>query len=334
MIFRGGFFVQLNVAYCNLPILKHVFLPLKTDTLSKENLHKKKNTTLHPRSKHKGQYNFDILIEKVPELKEFVFKTNYGNFSIDFFNPTAVKALNKAILLHHYNLDYWDIPEHYLCPPIPGRADYIHAIADLLEDTSVNTNIIGLDIGTGANCIYPLIGHQSYGWQFIATDIDKTALNSAKNIIKQNRSILKDAVEIRHQEHKANKLKDILQAKETIDFVMCNPPFHASENDAKKAATRKLKNLKGKLPQKITLNFSGTHNELWCKGGEPRFIKDLLFESRHFASQCQWFTTLVSKASNLKAIYADLKTVKAKRVKTIEMGQGNKISRIVAWSFS
>ena len=114
---------------------------------------------------------------------------------------------------------------------------------------------------------------------------------------------------------------------------MCNPPFHTSAEEAQKASMRKLKNLKGKQPKKVTLNFGGQSNELWCKGGEARFIKDLVFESKHYAKQCQWFTTLVSKASNLKNIYADLKRVKAKKVKTIEMGQGQKSSRIVAWSF-
>ena len=296
----------------------------------------KKNTQtksqLHPRSKHRERYNFELLIKRVPQLKTFVSSNSYGDLSINFFNPNAVKVLNKALLLLHYNLEYWDIPNQYLCPPIPGRADYIHYIADLLDETSKKSEIIGLDIGTGANCIYPVIGHQSYGWQFIGSDIDETAVDSAKHIVSQN-SVLKGKIEIRLQENKANKLKGILHPNEQITFVMCNPPFHASAEDAKKASMRKLKNLKGKKPKKATLNFSGQHNELWCKGGEARFIKDLIFESRHYGKQCQWFTTLVSKSSTLNGIYADLKRVKAKEVKTVEMGQGQKISRIVAWCF-
>lgn len=297
---------------------------------------KKKTSTapiskLHPRSKHRGRYNFSILIKHSPELKPFVNLNKFGDLSVDFFNPDAVKSLNKALLKYHYNLDYWNIPKQFLCPPIPGRADYIHYIADLINDTSINTSVKGLDIGTGANCIYPLIGNKLYGWQFIASDIDKDAVNCAKNIIAENK--LQSAIKIRLQENKSLKLKGILNPEEQIDFLVCNPPFHASAEDAKIAAMRKIKNLKGKDTKKLTLNFSGQHNELWCKGGEVHFIKDLIFESRHFAEQCKWFTTLVSKASNLEKIYKHLETVKASTVKTIEMGQGQKISRIVAWCF-
>lgn len=289
------------------------------------------NSKLHPRSKHHGRYDFNILIEKSPELKAFVNVNKYGDLSVDFFNPEAVKALNKALLKHHYNLDYWEIPKQFLCPPIPGRADYIHYIADLIKDSSFNSSIKGLDLGTGANCIYPLIGNKTYGWQFIASDIDEDAVKCAKEIVSKNR--LENTIELRLQENKALKLKGILKPDEVIDFVICNPPFHASAEDAKKASMRKLKNLKGKDTKKLVLNFSGQHNELWCKGGEVRFIKDLIFESRHFSKQCKWFTTLVSRASNLEKIYTHLDTVEANKVETIEMGQGQKTSRIVAWSY-
>jgi len=287
---------------------------------------------LHPRSKHRKRYDFEKLIKNTPKLKPFVAENKYGDLSIDFFNSEAVKTLNKALLKFHYNIEFWDIPNNFLCPPIPGRADYIHYIADLIEDITFNTNIKGLDIGTGASCIYPLIGNKTYGWQFIATDINEIAIKNAKAIISDNKNLSND-IEIRLQENKAHKLKGTLKPDEKLTFVMCNPPFHLSELDAKKATQRKLKNLKGKLPKNITLNFGGQHNELWCKGGEARFIKDLIYESRHFSKQCQWFTTLVSKSSNLKVIYTDLKKVNAKEVRTIEMGQGQKTSRIVAWCF-
>lgn len=307
-----------------------------TNTINLFSLNTKKNKStkskLHPRSKHRERYDFEALIKSTPELKHFVAKNKYGDLSIDFFDSKAVKILNKALLKFHYNIDFWDIPSNFLCPPIPGRADYIHYIADLIKDYSINTNVKGLDIGTGANCIYPLIGHKIYGWQFIGTDIDQNAVNNAKTIISKNKKI-SDYIDIRLQQNKAYKLKGILNPEENITFVMCNPPFHSSELDAKKATYRKIKNLKGNQPKKLELNFGGQHNELWCKGGEARFIKDLIYESRYFAKQCQWFTSLVSKESNLKTIYNHLKKVNVKDVKTIEMGQGQKISRIIAWNF-
>lgn len=81
---------------------------------------------LHPRNLHGQGYDFDALMDTTPELKPFVRPNPYGNLSIDFADPRAVKLLNLALLRLHYGLSYWDIPEGFLCPPIPGRVDYLH----------------------------------------------------------------------------------------------------------------------------------------------------------------------------------------------------------------
>lgn len=304
--------------------------------MQKKKSHSKLKLELHPRSQHRERYNFKVLIKSSPELATFVAPNTYGDDSVDFFNPDAVKALNTALLKHHYGLEFWDIPEHYLCPPIPGRADYIHNIADLLKGTDSEipkgNNVKGLDIGVGANCIYPIIGNYEYSWSFIGSDTDEKAISSAKTIVEQNLN-LKSHIDIRLQTRNNAFFEGILNIDEYVDFTMCNPPFHASAEEAKKATLRKLKNLKGKNTVKPTLNFGGQQNELWYKGGEARFIKDMIFESRRFAKQCKWFTTLVSKAENLPSIYQNLKTINTIEVKTIEMSQGQKVSRIVAWRF-
>ena len=291
---------------------------------------------LHPRSQHRTRYNFDALIKSHTELRDFVAPNDYGDNSIDFFNPEAVKALNTALLKHHYNVEFWDIPKHYLCPPIPGRADYIHNIADLLKvgHTKIpkGRHIKGLDIGVGANCIYPIIGNHEYGWSFIGSDTDETAITSAKTIEQRN-SNLKSNIEIRRQEAPNAFFKGILKEDERIDFTICNPPFHASLQDAQKASSKKLRNLKGKSKGKPVLNFGGQHNELWTKGGEARFVKDMIYESKHFGKQCFWFTSLISKETTLKPTYKILQKVNATDIKTIEMGQGHKISRFIAWTF-
>ena len=298
--------------------------------------HPKVKSELHPRSQHRERYNFKKLIKSSPKLAAYVAPNKYGDESIDFFNPAAVKELNKALLLHHYNLDYWDIPEHYLCPPIPGRADYIHNIADLLKGNSSEipqgNHIRGLDIGVGANCIYPIIGQHEYGWSFIGSDTDEKAISSAKEIEQRNYN-LKSTVEIRRQEKSNDFFHNILKPEEKVDFTICNPPFHASLDDAQKASLKKLKNLKGKRPSKALLNFGGQQNELWTKGGEARFVKDMIYESKQFGKQCYWFTSLISKEVTLKPTYKILQKVNATEVKTIEMGQGNKISRFIAWTF-
>ena len=304
--------------------------------MEKKKEHPKVKSQLHPRSKHRERYNFDALIKNSSELAVFVAPNKYGDDSVDFFNPKAVLALNKALLKHHYGVDFWEIPEHYLCPPIPGRADYIHNIADLLKGTGTKipkgNHIKGLDIGVGASCIYPIIGNHEYGWSFIGSDTNETAITSAKAIEQQNYN-LKSSVEIRRQEQSNAFFKDILKPEEKVDFTMCNPPFHASIEDAQKASLKKLKNLKGRRPSKAVLNFGGQQDELWTKGGEARFVKDMIYESRNFSKQCLWFTSLISKEITLKPTYKILEKVKATDVKTIEMGQGQKVSRFIAWTF-
>ncbi len=287
-------------------------------------------TELHPRNKHRAPYDFKELTKSCPDLTKFVAKNSYGNESIDFTDPIAVKTLNKAILKLFYNIT-WDIPEHFLCPPIPGRADYIHYIADLLA--VFNNGLIPegkkisvIDIGVGANCIYPLIGHREYGWSFIGTDIDPLAISIAKGIVAQNN--LAEAIEIRLQKSSANIFQGVLHDDIIYDVSMCNPPFHASRAEAQAGTQRKWKNLK---VQTKALNFGGQSNELWCPGGEVAFVKQMIEESAHI--HCKWFTTLVSKASSRVPIYRALEKARPKEMRTVDMGQGQKKSRIVAWTF-
>jgi 23S rRNA (adenine1618-N6)-methyltransferase len=304
--------------------------------LQEKKAHPKVKSELNPRSQHRTRYNFDALIKSHPELANFVAPNKYGDDSVDFFNPDAVKALNTALLKHHYKVEFWDIPKDYLCLPIPGRADYIHNIADLLKEhhseIPKGNQIKGLDVGVGANCIYPIIGNHEYGWSFIGSDTDETAITSAKTIEQQN-SNLKSNLEIRRQDTSNAFFKGILKEDERIDFTICNPPFHASLQEAQKASSKKLRNLKGKSKGKPILNFGGQYNELWTKGGEARFVKDMIYESKHFGKKCFWFTSLISKETTLKPTYKILQKVNATEVKTIEMGQGHKISRFIAWTF-
>lgn len=297
-------------------------------------VHASIKSVLHPSNKHRERYDFRALTETLPALQEFVFTNKYGDESVDFFNPEAVIILNKALLKHFYQIDNWEIPENYLCPPIPGRADYIHYIADLIidkNDKSSNQTKC-LDIGVGANCIYPIIGVQEYGWTFVGSDIDPEAIEAAQKIINSNPQ-LKNKVFLRLQTNRRNIFEEIIQAGEFYDVSICNPPFHASAKEANASSLRKLSNLKGEKVKKATLNFGGQSNELWYEGGELKFLTNMIYESRRFGRQCRWFTSLVSKESNLAKLYKTLDAVNVKSIKTIEMSQGNKISRILAWSF-
>ena len=293
--------------------------------------------SLHPRNLHRFKYDFDKLIASYPSLQDFVFVNEYQTETIDFSNPEAVKALNKALLLSDYDIQEWDIPANYLCPPIPGRADYIHYIADLLADSNQGTipegeQIVGLDVGIGANCIYPIIGNYEYGWSFVGTDIDEKALQNCKKIITQNPKLI-DVISLQLQVEPRYIFKNIMLAEDKFAFTICNPPFHSSKEEAAKAALRKVNNLTEKRNSQAVLNFGGQNSELWCNGGELGFITQMVYESVKYPFQCFWFTTLVSKKDTLKSIYKTLNKVGAVEIKTIEMAQGQKTSRFVAWTF-
>jgi 23S rRNA (adenine1618-N6)-methyltransferase len=300
----------------------------------KKKLNEKEN--LHPRNKHRERYNFKQLIKICPKLSSHVFINDYNNETINFAAPESVKLLNKALLKQFYGISNWDIPKNYLCPPIPGRADYIHYIADLLA--SCNDGIIPkgsavkcLDIGVGANCIYPLIGNSEYGWNFIGSEVDRNAFTSAKKIIETNK--LDNYISIRKQSTPENIFTGIINTNERFDVTICNPPFHSSAAEANEGTTRKLKNLNSGKKMNPILNFGGQSTELWCKGGEQEFICQMIRESAHIPTACFWFTSLVSKSGNLAQIYFALEKVNPIDIKTFEMKQGNKISRFVAWTF-
>jgi 23S rRNA (adenine1618-N6)-methyltransferase len=296
-------------------------------------------SSLHPRNKHTGRYDFDRLITKTPELKPFVVPNSYGDLSIDFANPVAVRVLNKALLKLFYDLDFWDIPEGFLCPPIPGRSDYIHNAADLLADLNQEVVPQGrqvrvLDVGVGASCIYPVIGACEYGWSFVGTDIDSDALASAQKIVNSN-SKLTDLIEIKKQTNPNKILQGVVSSNEEFDLVICNPPFHKSLQDAQWGSRRKWKNLGREGDWKPVLNFGGKESELWCPGGELAFIEKMIQESVPFKSKVLWFSTLVSNKDILPALYPMLEhpDVDVYEIATVEMAQGQKTSRFVAWTY-
>ncbi len=294
---------------------------------------------LHARNRHQGRYDFDLLVKDSPALSAFVVLNPYGETSIDFADPASVKALNRALLKTFYGIEHWDIPEGYLCPPIPGRADYIHCLADLLAHSNNGTIPTGptvrvLDIGVGANAIYPLIGHAEYGWRFLGSDTDTVALASATAIIQSN-SGLAQAVEVRRQKFQGHLLKGLLRADERFDLSMCNPPFHASAQDAQDSSQRKWRGLGKSQPRHKApvLNFGGQNSELWCEGGEALFVQRLIEESAMTKNQVLWFSTLVSKESNVPEVFRNLRKARALDVRMVEMAQGQKKSRFVAWTF-
>ena len=290
---------------------------------------------LHPRNRHQAPYDFAALCLRTPELQPFVFVNPYGASTIDFADPAAVKALNKALLALHYGIQHWDLPAGYLCPPIPGRVDYLHRVADLLAESAgkvpTGKGVRVLDVGVGANCIYPLLGAREYGWRFVGSDIDPVSVKAASLLANSNG--LGSQIECRLQCRAGDIFQGIVAPRERFALTLCNPPFHASLAEASKGTERKLRNLGKEVKDKPVLNFGGQKAELWCEGGEAAFLAAMINQSRAFAEQCLWFSSLVSKKENLPAAKKALTRVGARQVRVLEMAQGNKVSRVLAWTF-
>lgn len=288
---------------------------------------------MHPNNPHADPYNFIELIKANPNLGDYVFTNEYQTNTIDFANAEAVFNLNKALLMHHYDLTDYTLPRGYLCPAVPGRVDYLCYINELLteqEKPSKNKRIKGLDVGVGANCIYPIIGAQLFNWSMVGVDIQEASVEAAKHIVSQTPK-LKASIEIKHQKENANIFKGVINSNEYYDFTMCNPPFHSSEEEALKGTKRKLWNL-SEENRIIARNFGGKPNELWCNGGEALFIKRMIKQSKDYKEQVGVFTTLVANKSHLNKLYKLLDKAKASH-KTIIMNIGNKQSRLLVWWF-
>ena len=289
-------------------------------------------TMLHPRNQHVHGYDFVRLVAQTPELGAFTISSPRGQTTINFQDVSAVQMLNRALLKTHYDVDFWDIPSGYLCPPIPGRVDYIHYLADLLAESNNQEiphgpHIKVLDIGTGASLVYLLTGQSEYGWDFTGVDIDAVALESAKQICEFN----KLKITLRQQVEPKNVLRGVIKPVDAFHVTMCNPPFHASIDQANKGTQRKWANL-GKGHSK-NLNFGGQDAELWYPGGEIKFIALMVEQSIEFAYQCLWFTSLVSKKDNLQPLYRILGKARVADFKVVEMAQGQKTSRFIAWTY-
>ena len=290
---------------------------------------------MHARNRFRAGYDFGKLRETSPALARFVRPNPWGDTSVDFADPLAVKALNQALLAQAYGVKVWDLPKGYLCPPIPGRSDYLHHLADLIADGDAiprGTAVTVLDIGTGASAIYPLIGASEYGWRFVGSEVDPLALRWAQGLV-QAQAEVRGLIEIRPQSDSTQCFKGVIGPEEFFTATMCNPPFHASAAEAAASNLRKRRNLGAGKPGAEARNFGGRAGELWCAGGELGFALRMIEQSLAVRDQCRWFTVLISKSVHLRRLCEALEAVDVAALKTIDMGQGQKQSRLLAWTF-
>jgi 23S rRNA (adenine1618-N6)-methyltransferase len=269
--------------------------------------------------------DFLTLIKEFPELKKYILKQNEDNeeeFQFDWSNNELSLLMDKSILNYYFNIKYYDIPKGFLIPPIPSRINYINLInsiiTKLIKDIDIK-NIIGIDIGTGANIIYPILGYSIYKWKFICTEINKEAYNNAKLILQKNN--LENNINIIKQNNKDNIFISILNRENKYIFSMCNPPYYNYENEIK-LEDKKRDN---------EYNF----DEIYYKNGEFGFFQRYFEESICYKNNVFLYTILIGKKINAENIYDKLSSY-SDIIKIYNMQKiltGNNVRYIIYWSF-
>ncbi|KPM37623.1 hypothetical protein AK830_g8937 [Neonectria ditissima] len=275
---------------------------------------------------------FAELYTKPPNFNELAlldpdFADLWNQHNADFFNdPKCVMQLTKTLLQLDFDLQI-ELPDDRLCPPVTNRHNYLLWLKGLLDSTSYEKprrKVVGLDIGTGASCIYPLLGCTERPWSFIATDIDPKSLEFARKNVALNHLQHRINVVQRKPEDAVIPLDDLGIA--TIDFTMNNPPFYKSAEDMANSAAQK-----SKPPQSAC---TGAKVEMVTDGGEVGFVDRILQESLVLRERVQWYTAMFGFLSSLVDFVQKLRENGIDNYAVTELIQGTKTRRwAIAWSF-
>eukprot|EP00803_Ostreobium_quekettii_P002088 evm.model.scf_565.7 EVM.evm.TU.scf_565.7 scf_565:35419-42558(+) len=276
------------------------------------------NYKIHPRSKYAHEEpDFGRLSQMYPNLKRFVHCPKDGAPTIDFKCPQATLELTRTLLLHDFGIN-WDIPIGQLVPPLTSRVNYIHWLEDLLALSSPPGPVMGLDVGCGANLIYPLLGASLLGWHFVGVDTTDVAITWARKNLDANPQISK-LLCVRKVPAEGKILAPAVQMGENFHFSMCNPPFFDSIEQS---------NLNPNTA------FGGTPEEMVYPGGEMAFVMQMVEDSMELKQAIHWYTSMVGKKSTLKAVRHRLLSAGVKAVRTTEFFQGKTSRWAIAWSFA
>lgn len=328
----------------------------------------RERATIHPRNKYsENPPDFGLLASIYPTFQPFVFYSRDGRPRIDWKDYNATRELTRVLLLHDHGINWW-IPDGQLCPTVPNRSNYVHWIEDLLSSEIIVDNqadggvVRGFDIGTGANCIYPLLGSSLLGWRFVGSDVSDVALEWAEKNVKNNPHI-SGLIEIRKVE---NNEEDGLQIEDIRDSecnihnlddactgtsVSCPAELHSGV----KMSYQGPPVLVGVVKDEEKFDFcmcnppffetmeeaglnpktacGGTSKEMVCPGGEQAFITRIIEDSVKLKQSFRWYTSMVGRKSNLKILISKLRAVGVTIVKTTEFVQGQTCRWGLAWSF-
>ncbi|KAM7479422.1 hypothetical protein LguiA_027635 [Lonicera macranthoides] len=341
---------------------------------SKKKRKRGERPTIHPRNKYAGiPPDFSLLASLYPSFKPYVFYSTDGRPKIDWTDFDATRELTRVLLLHDHHLNWW-IPDGQLCPTVPNRSNYIHWIEDLLSSDiipnalSSGDIVKGFDIGTGANCIYPLLGATLLGWSFVGSDVTDVALEWADRNVKNNPHISR-LIEIRKVDGEVNTLDwGESHIDRSVDGENCINPSEIGPVGLDPAISSSLElNFGGnqsyqgppillgvvkdgeyfdfcmcnppffETMEEAGLNpntaCGGTPMEMVCPGGEQAFISRIIEDSAQLKRSFRWYTSMVGRKSNLKILTSKLWEVGVSVVKTTEFVQGQTCRWGLAWSF-
>lgn len=279
--------------------------------------------------------SYEALSQKHPELLKYITtNASTGRSHFDFMSDESIRLYNQALLDEWFGIKI-ELPPNHLCPTALSRTRYIRWIDELLKYCGEGEKA-GIDVGTGASCVYPLIGHAIYGWKFIASDIDDESLEwAAKNIesngwtnsiatVKAKRS--SDSTDETPRYNILDGLLDVDNDRllnggpsfSKLHFTMCNPPYFDSPDE--------------KFQRDDTVCVA-TDGELATAGGELEFVKQMIRESSALGTRISWYTTLFGRKVNLKPLLRYLQTFPVADVQHTTFVQGKNSRWAIAWTF-
>ncbi|XP_057769276.1 uncharacterized protein LOC130989331 [Salvia miltiorrhiza] len=329
---------------------------------------------IHHRNKYADNPpDFALLASLYPSFEPYVFYSRDGRPRIDWTDFNATRELTRVLLLHDHGVNWW-IPDGQLCPTVPNRLNYIHWIEDLLAldilpATRAESDITkGFDIGTGANCIYPLLGASVLGWKFVGSDITDIAIEWANKNVESNPH-LSHLIDIR----RAGMGDERSRVGESQNHPICSSEgggVHLGNPEAENVGSLALSVLETQSNAKdcdgppVLLvvvkdgeNFDfcmcnppffetieeagmnpktscgGTPEEMVCSGGEHTFITRIIEDSVMLKDTFRWYSSMVGRKLNLNILVSKLWKVGATVVKTTEFVQGRTSRWGLAWSF-
>lgn len=276
---------------------------------------------MHPENKYKKIPDFTQLALLYPEFRNVAIIGLTGKIKIDFKNEDSLRVLTEVLLKHDFNLKV-KIPPNKLVPTLPLRLNYILWIKDLMKHASVTEmeETVGIDIGTGAVCIYPLLFARIYGNQMIGTEVNETSIETAiEHVNNNNLQHLIKVLKVNGQ----TIFKDIVEKGKVYHFTMCNPPFFEMEGSQEKVIKR--------LPPRNAP--TGNEAELTIPGGERAFVMQMIDESLEMKETVKIYTTMFGRRSNLLFFLKLLKKRNIENTIWTEFCQGHTKRWGLAWSF-